>query len=87
MADAILPELRAQTGYKDAEVWLVDLASYQSVLAFAERFKKDGGRLDVLLENAAVAPVMGNTTLTKDGYEETCVDPPSGLDDCRVEAD
>jgi NAD(P)-dependent dehydrogenase (short-subunit alcohol dehydrogenase family) len=36
------------------EVWQMDLASYDSVKAFAERASKELDRLDVLLENAGV---------------------------------
>jgi len=37
------------------EVWPLDLASYASVKAFAARATKDLDRIDVLLENAAIA--------------------------------
>ncbi|KAJ3997795.1 hypothetical protein F5050DRAFT_1875675 [Lentinula boryana] len=60
-----------RTGYMRAEVWLLDLSSFDSVQAFADRFEKEGGgRLDILVENAAVAPVE-NYQKTKDGYMTT----------------
>ncbi|EHY56323.1 hypothetical protein HRR83_008576 [Exophiala dermatitidis] len=37
------------------EVWSLDLSSYESVKAFAERAKKNLSRLDVLLNNAGIA--------------------------------
>ncbi|ETS87251.1 hypothetical protein PFICI_01079 [Pestalotiopsis fici W106-1] len=43
------------------EVWPMDLASYESVQAFAERADRELERLDVLLENAGVASVEWNT--------------------------
>ncbi|KAH9894627.1 hypothetical protein F4778DRAFT_747708 [Xylariomycetidae sp. FL2044] len=45
------------------EVWPMDLTSYDSVKAFAARAARDLDRLDVLLENAAVASVAWNTVL------------------------
>ncbi|PYI02812.1 putative short-chain dehydrogenase/reductase family protein [Aspergillus sclerotiicarbonarius CBS 121057] len=37
------------------EVWALDLASYESVLAFADRVSKTLERVDILIENAGVA--------------------------------
>jgi NAD(P)-dependent dehydrogenase (short-subunit alcohol dehydrogenase family) len=45
---------------KIIEVWSIDLTSYDSVKAFAERADRELDRLDVLLENAAVASVVWN---------------------------
>ncbi|KAJ3785145.1 hypothetical protein GGU10DRAFT_313593 [Lentinula aff. detonsa] len=60
-----------RTGYMRAEVWLLDLSSFDSVQAFADRFEKEGGgRLDILVENAAVAP-LESYQKTKDGYMTT----------------
>lgn len=42
------------------EVWPIDLTSYESVKAFAERADRELDRVDVLLENAAVASVEWN---------------------------
>ncbi|KAH8195388.1 hypothetical protein TruAng_010445 [Truncatella angustata] len=42
------------------EVWPLDLTSYDSVKAFAERADRELERLDVLLENAGVASVEWN---------------------------
>ena len=60
------------TGYRNAELWIIDLADFASVKSFADRFNKEGGRLDILVENAAVIP--GKTLeLTSDGWETTSV--------------
>ncbi|KAF7179726.1 hypothetical protein CNMCM7691_008776 [Aspergillus felis] len=50
------------------EVWQLDLASRDSVIAFADRASAQLGRLDVLVANAAVA--TPNFTLV-DGHERT----------------
>ncbi|KAK7056346.1 hypothetical protein VNI00_002900 [Paramarasmius palmivorus] len=60
-------KLSADTGYKNAEVWTLDLASFASVKSFVDRFEKEGERLDVLIENAgATAPQTYETT--NDGW-------------------
>ena len=61
-------ELKAETGYGSAELWIIDLAQVSSVVDFAERFEKDGGRIDILLLNAGITPSAGQQ-LTADGYE------------------
>ena len=65
-------ELKAETGYESAELWIIDLAQISSVVDFAERFEKDGGRIDILLLNAGIEPVAGQQ-LTADEYEPTSV--------------
>jgi retinol dehydrogenase 12 len=65
-------ELKAETGYGSAELWIIDLARISSVVDFAERFEKDGGRIDILLLNAAITPFAGQH-LTADGYEPVLV--------------
>jgi retinol dehydrogenase 12 len=64
--------LKAETGYESAELWEIDLAQISSVVNFAERFEKEGGRLDILLENAGIIPAPGQQ-LTVDGYERALV--------------
>lgn len=64
-------ELQSSTGYDKAELWLVDLSRYPSVLEFANKFELDGGRLDILVENAAMVPLTFRQT--SDGYEESSV--------------
>ena len=65
-------ELKAETSYESAELWIIDLARISSVVDFAERFEKDGGRIDILLLNAGITPSAGQQ-LTVDGYEPTSV--------------
>ncbi|KAJ7367136.1 hypothetical protein DFH08DRAFT_185925 [Mycena albidolilacea] len=60
-------ELQAETGYAKGELWLVDLADFDSVKRFADKFESDGGRLDILVENAAIS--TGTYNATKDGWE------------------
>lgn len=45
----LLSEVKKETGNSNVETWLLDLASFVSVKAFANRFEKEGGRLDVLV--------------------------------------
>jgi len=65
-------ELKTDTGYKSAESWLIDLAQISSVVDFANRFEKEGGRLDILLENAGILHHSAQQ-LTTDGYEPVSV--------------
>ncbi|KAJ7466923.1 hypothetical protein FB451DRAFT_1483837 [Mycena latifolia] len=64
---AALERLRAETGSKNVELWIVDLADFASVKRFADKFEQDGGRLDILVENAAIATLKHDPT--KDGWE------------------
>ncbi|KFX91016.1 hypothetical protein V490_06131 [Pseudogymnoascus sp. VKM F-3557] len=49
-------EIEAATGTSGvAEVWAIDLSSYESVKAFAKRAVTDLERIDALIENAGVA--------------------------------
>ncbi|KAJ6485601.1 hypothetical protein C8R45DRAFT_903286 [Mycena sanguinolenta] len=51
---AALAKLKADTGYSKAELWIIDLADFSSVKQFVDKFERDGGRLDILVENAAI---------------------------------
>ncbi|KAK7055879.1 WW domain-containing oxidoreductase [Favolaschia claudopus] len=64
---AAVEKLKAETGYSKAELWLIDLADFSSVKQFADRYEREGGRLDILVENAAVGTFTYSTT--KDGWE------------------
>jgi len=68
--EAAATKLKKETGYGSAELWIIDLARISSVVDFAERFEKDGGRIDILLLNAGTTPFVGQQ-LTADGYEPT----------------
>ncbi|KAJ3915596.1 hypothetical protein F5877DRAFT_81690 [Lentinula edodes] len=49
-------KIERDTGYTKAEMWLLDLNRFASVQAFADRYEKEGGgRLDILVENAAIS--------------------------------
>ncbi len=63
-------ELASGTGVT-AELWLVDLASFASVSAFADKFDNDGGRLDLLVMNAGL--MSPSYSATVDGWEAWCV--------------
>ncbi|KAG6899469.1 hypothetical protein C0993_010065 [Termitomyces sp. T159_Od127] len=64
-----LQKLQEQTGYEDAELWMLDLSEFSSVIAFADKFVKECGRLDYLIENAGMA--ADTYAVTKDGFEQT----------------
>ena len=61
-------EIWEETGCSNAELWLLDLASFASVKAFAERFEREATRLDLLVENAAIVPEETFVS-TSDGWE------------------
>ena len=65
-------ELKTETGYESAELWIIDLTQISSVVDFAQRIEKEGGRIDILLLNAATTPFPGQQ-LTADGYEPVSV--------------
>ncbi|KAJ7254322.1 short-chain dehydrogenase [Mycena haematopus] len=67
---AALQKIQAQTGCTTAEVWILDLTDFASVRHFADKFEQDGGRLDILVANAAV--MLPKYEATKDGWE-TCL--------------
>jgi len=66
---AAVEKIKADTGFAKAELWIVDLADFASVKQFADKFDREGGRLDILVENAAVAVLDYEST--KDGWETT----------------
>ncbi|KAJ7123550.1 hypothetical protein C8R44DRAFT_831248 [Mycena epipterygia] len=64
---AAVERLKAATGYTRAELWIIDLANFSSVKQFADKFERDGGRLDILVENAAIGSLRYEPTT--DGWE------------------
>ncbi|KAJ7505455.1 hypothetical protein B0H11DRAFT_2170293 [Mycena galericulata] len=64
---AALEKIKAETGCQTLELWIVDLAEFASVRQFADRFEKEGGRLDYLIANAAI--ILPKYEPSKDGYE------------------
>ncbi|KAF5361810.1 hypothetical protein D9756_002392 [Leucocoprinus leucothites] len=68
--EGAIRRLQEAAGYSRAEVWLLDLAEFASVKAFADRALKEIERLDILLLNAAYASSRdGKFYPTKDGWE------------------
>ncbi|KAJ8482940.1 hypothetical protein ONZ45_g14773 [Pleurotus djamor] len=64
---AALEKLKESTGYTGGEMWLIDLNSFASVKAFAEKFEQEVDRLDILVANAAVHVFQYG--VTEDGWE------------------
>lgn len=76
-------DIQRTTGCKTVEYWHLDLQSFASVSAFATRFEKEGGgKLDILVENAAIA--TRKYQKTSDGYESTYVHSPPPLEACET---
>ncbi|PBK67955.1 NAD(P)-binding protein [Armillaria solidipes] len=46
--------LASDTGYSKAELWIIDLANFSSVMEFADRAEHELDRLDVLVESAGM---------------------------------
>ncbi|KAG5640178.1 hypothetical protein DXG03_009519 [Asterophora parasitica] len=67
--EAAIARLRKEAEYESAELWMIDLSKFSSVIEFADKFDKDGGRLDYLIENAACIQKSYDTT--PDGWETT----------------
>ncbi|KAJ7036525.1 hypothetical protein C8F04DRAFT_926460, partial [Mycena alexandri] len=44
----------ATAGYAKTELWHVDLPEFKSATKFADRFERNGGRVDTLIANADV---------------------------------
>ncbi|PFH48614.1 hypothetical protein AMATHDRAFT_42140 [Amanita thiersii Skay4041] len=63
-----ISNIKRETGYERAELWLIDFLEFSSVQEFANKFEKDGGRLDYLVLNAGIIP-LGERKETKDGWE------------------
>ncbi|KAF8998500.1 hypothetical protein BDQ17DRAFT_1309044 [Cyathus striatus] len=66
---AAIQKIKEETGFEKLELWLIDLSDFSSVVAFSKKFIADGDRLDILVENAAVAKL--DYTQTGDGWETT----------------
>ncbi|KAK7048238.1 hypothetical protein R3P38DRAFT_3307133 [Favolaschia claudopus] len=60
-------ESNLKTGCKNLEVWTIDLSDFGSVRRFADKWEQEGGRLDILVANAAV--ILPKYEATKDGWE------------------
>ncbi|KAG9226023.1 hypothetical protein CCMSSC00406_0008685 [Pleurotus cornucopiae] len=64
---AAVGNLEESTGFDKAELWLIDLCSFESVKAFVDKLDKDVERLDILVSNAAVMPM--EYARTEDNWE------------------
>jgi len=60
-------DVRRTTGNEHVAVMPLDLASFHSIRHFVEEFKKNYERLDILVNNAALAPMK--MFLTQEGFE------------------
>ncbi|KAF5309362.1 hypothetical protein D9611_013999 [Ephemerocybe angulata] len=68
---AAVKKLISETSYDKAELWMVDLGKFSSVVAFIDRFEKSGERLDILVASAATNPYGSAYKTTSDGWEES----------------
>jgi len=68
-AEAARDDIARTTGRSDLTAIPLDLGSAASIRAFAERFRKEHRRLDVLVDNAGLWP--STRTTTTDGFEST----------------
>lgn len=66
-----ITDIQEETGYTKAELWLLDLSRFASVVEFAEKFEQDGGKIDILVANAAISTSDYNQT--SDGWDESSV--------------
>lgn len=64
-------KIRENTGHKNVEVWKLDLASFASVKAFAEKAENELERLDIVVGNAGIH--TRSWWATGDGWESTLV--------------
>ncbi|PFH48615.1 hypothetical protein AMATHDRAFT_5644 [Amanita thiersii Skay4041] len=63
-----ISNIKRETGYERAELWLIDLLEFSSVKEFADKFERDGGRLDYLVLNAGIVSTAEREE-TNDGWE------------------
>ncbi|KAK0431565.1 hypothetical protein EV421DRAFT_1927264 [Armillaria borealis] len=49
-----ITEIQADAGYSKAELWIIDLADFNSVIAFADKAERELDRLDILVESAGM---------------------------------
>jgi NAD(P)-dependent dehydrogenase (short-subunit alcohol dehydrogenase family) len=68
-AEKALREIKHKSGSDRVELMICDLASQKSIRRFADDFKQQHDRLDVLVNNAGV--FLRQRSLTEDGIEST----------------
>ncbi|KAF8483532.1 hypothetical protein DFH94DRAFT_626525 [Russula ochroleuca] len=57
------------TGFKNAELALVDLARFASVSAFADTFIRENAQIDIFVQNAGI--LVTRYSASEDGWEES----------------
>ncbi|KAF9460537.1 short-chain dehydrogenase [Collybia nuda] len=67
--EAAVGRLKRETGFEAVELWIIDLANFSSVSEFSREFDDDGGRLDILVQNAGIQTTDHQET--SDGWEIT----------------
>lgn len=65
-------EIKHETGFINVELWTLDLNNFASVKAFSDKFNAEGGRLDILCENAGLWP-SETYEKSNDGWTSMCV--------------
>jgi len=70
LVDDVGSEIETETEFK-AQLMTVDLANFASVREFVDKYETEMGRLDVLVENAALGPNLTTVPRTVDGWEST----------------
>ncbi|PBK67947.1 short-chain dehydrogenase [Armillaria solidipes] len=63
-----LAQIQNDTGYSKAELWIIDLADFNSVIAFADKAERELDRLDILVESAGMMTWKYEQV---DGWERT----------------
>jgi retinol dehydrogenase 12 len=69
LTEVTIEAVENATGYNKAELWLLDLSSFASVLSFTDKIEQDGGKIDIFVANAGVA--WPHYVRTVDGWEES----------------
>lgn len=64
-------DIRKETGCANVELWVIDLAKFASIKAFADKVTSTVPRLDILVENAGMTQSEYGTT--DDGWETVYV--------------
>ncbi|PBK94509.1 NAD(P)-binding protein [Armillaria gallica] len=54
MGKQALAQIQSDTSYSKAELWVIDLAKFSSVIAFADKAERELERLDILVESAGM---------------------------------
>ncbi|KAK0214674.1 hypothetical protein EDD85DRAFT_782765, partial [Armillaria nabsnona] len=63
--------IRADTGYSKAELWIIDLASFNSVTTFPDKAERELDRFDILVESVGMMTWIVYEQV--EGWEKTYV--------------